>query len=101
MEDLDRMNAENAAQNARLGKDEVLARLRISGATLTGVLQGLGDEDLERSALFTLFGGDVSVQSLVESAVLEHTGDHLASIQAAVSDAGSTASSDPGVARSA
>ena len=84
MEDIDRNNAENAARNDGLGKDEVLARLRTGGEAMTTVLRGLRDDDLARSAPFTLFGGEVSVRTLVEQAVLEHTAQHLASLQAAV-----------------
>ena len=84
MEDIDRNNAENAKRNDRLGKDEVITRLRAGGEAMTRVLQGLSEDDLARTAPFTLFGGEVSVQTLVEQAVINHTEQHLASLQAAV-----------------
>ena len=84
MEDIDRTNAANAERNDRLGKDEVITRLRAGGDAMTTVLQGLGEDDLARTAPFTLFGGEVSVQTLVEQAVLDHTAQHLASLHAAV-----------------
>jgi len=81
MEDIDRNNAENAVGNAELGKDEVVARLRVGGEAMTRELRGLGEDDLARTAPFTLFGGEVSVQTLVEQAVIAHTEQHLASLQ--------------------
>jgi hypothetical protein len=83
MEDIDRTNAENAAANAARGKDEVIGRLQAGGEAMTTQLHGLRDDDLARTAPFTLFGGDVSVQTLVEQAVIAHTEQHLASLQAA------------------
>jgi hypothetical protein len=84
MADIDRGNAEQAALNDDLGKDDLLQRLRTSGATLTSVLSGLSDQDMSRSGRFTLFGGDANVQALVEMAVINHTAEHLASVRSAV-----------------
>lgn len=87
---IDRNNAENAASNAARGKDEVIARLRAGGEAMTTELQGLREDDLARTAPFTLFGGEVSVQTLVEQAVIAHTEQHLASLQAAAGAEAST-----------
>ena len=84
MEDIDRNNAANAAGNVARGKGEVIARLQAGGEAMTTELRGLRADDLARTAPFTLVGGEVSVQSLVEQAVLAHTEQHLASLQAAV-----------------
>lgn len=92
MTDIDRNNADGAARNADLGKHEVIARLRASGATMTAVLRRLDDEDLKRSGSFTLAGGEIDVQSLVEAAVLAHTDEHLASLRAAVAGGAVTTS---------
>lgn len=92
MSDIDRNNADGAARNADLGKDEVIARLRASGATMAAVLRTLDDEDLARSGSFTLAGGEIDVQSLVEAAVIAHTDEHLASLRAAVASEGVTTS---------
>jgi hypothetical protein len=91
MEDIDHINAENAAGNAERGTDEVIARLRNGGEAMRMELRGLGEDDLARTAPFTLFGGEVSVQTLVEQAVIAHTEEHLASLQAAMGTAASTA----------
>jgi len=89
MADIVRNNAENAAMNDQIGKDEALGRLRTSGGAMTAALAGLHDDDLARTKPFTLSGGDVSVQTLVEQAVIAHTAEHLASIRAAVATDGS------------
>lgn len=85
--DIDRLNAEQAQRNDGLSKDEVLARLRTGGLAMTVALRGLRDDDLARSAPFTLVGGESNVQWLVEQAVITHTKEHLASLQAAVGNA--------------
>jgi hypothetical protein len=87
MADIDRNNAEQAALNDGLSKDEALTRLRAGGAAMTAALDGLRDDDLARSAAFTLAGGEINVQTLVEQAVIAHTQEHLASLRAAVGDA--------------
>lgn len=87
MADIDRNNAEQAKRNDGLGKDELLARLRTSGVTMTSVLRALDDNDLTRSGTFTLAGGEIDVQTLIELAVLAHTAEHLASLRAAVGEA--------------
>jgi hypothetical protein len=87
MADIDRLNAEQAFRNDAVSKDEVLARLNASGATMTAVLGALQDDDLARSAPFTLVGSEFSVQALVEQAVIAHTEEHLSSLQAAVGHA--------------
>jgi hypothetical protein len=92
MADIDRFNAEGAASNDGVSKAEVLTRLRAGGAAMTGVLDGLSDDDLTRSGAFKLAGGEITVQALVESAVIAHTQEHLASFRAAVADAAETSS---------
>jgi hypothetical protein len=86
MADIDRANAEQAIRNDGLSKDDVLARLRAGGSAMTAVLRGLSNDDLTRAAPFTLVGGEIDVQTLVEQAVLTHTQEHLASLRAAVGD---------------
>ena len=90
MGDIHHNNAVQAVRNEGLSKAEALASLRAGGATMTTVLQGLSDDDLVRSAPLMLFGGDVSVQTLVEQAVIAHTEQHLASLKAAVRNAALT-----------
>jgi hypothetical protein len=85
MADIDRINAEQAARNTGLGKDELLARLQANGDRMLAVLRGLSDADSERSAPFGLFdGAPVSVQTLVEQGLLAHVEEHLASLRTAV-----------------
>ena len=67
----------------------MIARLRTGGEAMTTELRGLREDDLARTAPFTLFGGEVSVRTLVEHAVIAHTEQHLASLQAAVGTAAS------------
>jgi hypothetical protein len=87
MDDIHHGNAEQAAHNARIGKDELLTWLRTNRERMLGVLQGLNEGDAEeRTAVFSLFdGADVSIRTIVELGLIEHIGEHLASLRAAVS----------------
>jgi hypothetical protein len=85
MADIDRNNAEQAARNAQIGKDEVLTRLRTNRERMLAVLRSLHDGDSDRVAAFSLFNGaDVSIQTLVEHGLIAHAEEHLASLRATV-----------------
>ena len=67
MADIHQNNAKHAI-NAHLDKDAVLERLRTRREATLATLQGLQDDEAERSAPFSLMGGQpVSVQMLVDS----------------------------------
>lgn len=84
MDDIHRMNAERATVNADVGKDEVLSRLRATRAKVMAVLGDLNDEDLERTATFSLAGAQaVSVRFMIENGLEGQSKTHLPSLQAA------------------
>lgn len=84
MDDIHRMNAEQAAVNADVGKDEALSRLRATRAKVMAALGDLSDEDLERTATFSLTGAQaVSVKTMIENALGPQSENHLPSLQAA------------------
>ena len=77
-------NAEHAKQFANCAKPEALELLRKSGAAAAGIVRGLSDEQLDRTATIELMGGaSVSAQQFVEMVLLGHPQEHLESIRAA------------------
>ncbi len=89
--DWDYVNGKNdarAAASANCTKAEVVALLRKDAATMAGYVRSLSDEDLDRSAPFTLAGGaSPTAQQLIEGGVLiEHVTGHLASIRSATAE---------------
>lgn len=84
MDDIHRMNAEQAAVNADVGKDEALSRLRATKAKVIAALGDLNDKDLERTATFSLAGAQaVSVKTMIENGLVGQAENHLPSLQAA------------------
>jgi hypothetical protein len=79
----DEMNAQTAAQNAALSKDEVLSLLRDHGTMAATYLRGLSDDDLDRSAKLSFFGDNpVTVETVIEMVLIGHPIDHGASLSA-------------------
>jgi hypothetical protein len=71
----------------------VLERLRTRRGAMLTTLQSLQNDEAERSAPFSLTGGQpVSFQMLVELGLIAHTKEHLASLRASVGDAAAPSS---------
>lgn len=81
---LDEFNAQHAREHADCTRADVLALLKSNGESVANYLRGLSDEQLDRSAAMPLAGGaPLSAQQLIESALIGHPQEHLASIHAA------------------
>ena len=76
-------NAEHAAENAGVTKEESLKALRENSAALTSFITGLDDDALGRSQNWEAFGGEVSVESLIDNLVIGSGGGHLEKMKAA------------------
>lgn len=79
--------AQHAAQHAACGKGETIDLLRHNGDAIARAIRELRDEQLDRSSPWTFGGGEViSVQRMIERYIIDHIGEHLASINAAIED---------------
>ena len=77
------MNARHAEEAANVGREETLDLLRRNGGAAATLVRGLSDAQLTRT--FTGFGGqEWTVAQFIESAVVGHPRQHLASIRAAL-----------------
>jgi hypothetical protein len=84
-EDLDRANAEHARDSANVSRAETLSLLRREGAAAAAGVRTLTDEQLDRSAVVTLAGGQVlSAAQLIEGGLIGHPLDHGQSIKTAL-----------------
>jgi uncharacterized damage-inducible protein DinB len=82
---LDGYNAQHAVEHANCTRDEVLDLHRRGARAAADAVRGLSDEQLDRAAPVALLGGaPASAQQLIESGLIGHPKDHLASIRAAV-----------------
>ena len=80
VDQLDEINATRARERANVTPSEVIALLTKNGAKLEGVIGGLGDVELDRVA-GTIAGGELTNAQLIESAVIDHFGEHLRSMR--------------------
>lgn len=82
MEMIDQGNAQHAKDFANCTKQETLDLLRSGGAAAAGMVRGLSDEQLDRSA--PLMGGPLmTAEQVIENILIGHTQQHFNSIQAA------------------
>jgi hypothetical protein len=78
------MNAENARKNANRAKADVVAELRSNGAEASAYVRGLGDEELQRSAVLFFSPEPVTADFIIENVLVNHSLEHLESLRAAV-----------------
>lgn len=78
---LNQGNARHAQEYANCTKAETLDLLRQNGRTAAGVVRGLSDEQLQRSA--PVFGNDMTAEQMIQNILIGHVQAHTASIKAA------------------
>ena len=47
-------------------------------------ITGLGDDDLDRNGHLALVGGDITVEQLLRTVIIQSGGEHLSSMQATI-----------------
>ena len=83
MGEVDQFNAQQAQENAAVGKVETLDILHRSAATIAQHLRGFDDTQLERIA-GTFGDHDLTVGQVIEMVVIGHAGVHRDSIRATI-----------------
>ena len=81
MDDIHSMNAEQAARYAGAERARALELLRHNSDATAAMLRSLSDAQLDTGAVFV--GFDLTVEGIVQNALVHHIEEHLASIQAA------------------
>ncbi|HEY7348791.1 MAG TPA: DinB family protein [Ktedonobacterales bacterium] len=77
-------NEWHAHHFATYTQEETLAVLRHNEAAVLGLIEGLQDEDLERTAPTSSGSGRVSLRRIIEAILINHAQEHLRSLQAAL-----------------
>jgi uncharacterized damage-inducible protein DinB len=72
----------HARDHADCSRAEVQHLLKENGEAAVDFAAGLEDEDLDRKGHLPLAGGDVTVEQLLRSVIIQSGGRHLASMQA-------------------
>jgi hypothetical protein len=84
-DNVDEMNAEHAKKNDGVTKVETLELLRRNSAAAAIAIRELGDDDLDRAALASLYSdAPVTCQFVLEDHAVRHSYHHLARLRRAV-----------------
>jgi hypothetical protein len=85
MDQINAMSNDDAREHADCTKAEALDALRRNGAEFSAYVASLSDEELDRKGSMPAFGGEASVEQILERVVFQSGGQHLDSMKAAVS----------------
>jgi hypothetical protein len=84
-DNVDEMNAEHAKKNDAVTKVETLELLRRNSAAAAIAIRELGDDELDRAALASLYSdAPVTCQFILEDHAVRHSYHHLARLRRAV-----------------
>jgi hypothetical protein len=76
--------SDDARKHADCTKAEAQEALRTNGRDFAAFIAGLTDEELDRKASMPAFGGEASVEQILERIVFQSGGQHFDSMKAAV-----------------
>jgi uncharacterized damage-inducible protein DinB len=84
MDQINSLSNDDAKKHADCSKAEALEALRKNGDDFAEFIAGLTDEDLDRKGSMPAFGGEASVEQMLDLVVFQSGRQHLDSMQAAV-----------------
>jgi hypothetical protein len=84
MEQITEMSNKDSREHSNCTQEEALEALRKNGAELAGFIAGLSDDDLDRKGSMPAFGGEASVNQMIEFVIFQSAREHLDSMKAAV-----------------
>jgi hypothetical protein len=74
----------HARKHADCGREEVRRLLEENGESAVAFIAGLNDDDLDRKGHLALVGGDITVEQLLRTVIIQSGGEHLSSMQATI-----------------
>jgi hypothetical protein len=83
-EQINEMSEKDSREHADCTKEDALEALRKNGSELAAFVAGLGDDDLDRKGSMPAFGGEVSVNQIIEFVIFQSAQEHLDSMKKAV-----------------
>ncbi|MEX0785202.1 MAG: DinB family protein [Dehalococcoidia bacterium] len=81
---IDKGNADHARQFASVSKQDTLAMLKDSGRAAAGVVRGLSDEQLDKTAVVLAGAPEMNTEQMIEAVLIGSAVGHLASIRKAI-----------------
>jgi hypothetical protein len=85
---LDELNARHAEEHAGCTKSETLALMRKTAAGAASIVRGLADTQLAKSGIVFDDVPPMTAEQLITRALIDHTDEHLRSIQETVGTRG-------------
>ena len=82
MDMIDAGNAQHAKEQANVTKAETLALLKSNGSKASGIVRGLSDAELDKSASVLVGTPAMTAAQAIEAILINHVHDHLGSIRA-------------------
>lgn len=83
MEEINAMSDKDSREHADTTKAETLEAMRDNGAKLVAFVSGLSDEDLDRKGSMPAFGGEASVNQIIEFVIFQSAREHIDNIKKA------------------
>ena len=84
IDQINAMSDKDSRAHSDCTKDEVLDALRKNGAELAAFIAGLSDDELDRKGSMPAFGGDVTVNQVIEFVIFQSAQQHFDSMKTAV-----------------
>jgi len=84
MDQVNAMSDKSARQHADCTPAETLEKLRENGRNLAAYVAGLNDAQLDRKGTMRAFGGEASVNQVIEYIIFQSGRQHLASMKVAL-----------------
>lgn len=84
---MDQINAnsdKDAREHADCTKAEALEHLRKNGAELAAFIAGLSDDELDRKGSMPAFGGEATLNQIVDFVIFKSAQEHFDSMKTAV-----------------
>lgn len=83
-EEINAMSDKDSREHADTTKSQALEVMRDNGAKLVEFVAGLSDEDLDRTGSMPAFGGEASVNQMIEFVIFQSAKEHIDSIKKAI-----------------
>ena len=84
MDQITEMSNKDCREHSDCTKEETLDALRKNGAELAGFVAGLSDDDLDCKGSMPAFGGEFSVDQMIQFVIFQSAQEHLDNIKKAV-----------------
>ena len=84
LDDINAASDKDSREHADCTKDEALETLRKNGTDFAAFVAGLSDDDLDSKGSMPAFGGEVSVNQIIEFVIFHSAKEHLDNLKTAV-----------------